>query len=75
MATSITPRHRNTAGSRDTDSPAARGEEDGPSVEPSGFGYLVNWHCNIEEDQQTIIRLIDAFVAQQRMAAVLAPVD
>lgn len=28
-----------------------------------------------EEDQQTIIRLIDAFVAQHRMAAVLAPAD
>lgn len=28
-----------------------------------------------EEDQQTIIRLIDAFVAQHRIAAVMAPVD
>ena len=28
-----------------------------------------------EEDQQTIIRLIGAFVAQQRIAAVLTPVD
>lgn len=28
-----------------------------------------------QEDQQTVIRLIDAFIAQQRIAAVLAPVD
>lgn len=28
-----------------------------------------------EEDQQTIIRLIDTFVAQHRIAAVLTPVD
>ncbi|MDQ4419543.1 hypothetical protein OOT33_03700 [Sphingobium sp. DEHP117] len=27
------------------------------------------------EDQQTVIRLIDAFIAQQRITAVLAPVD
>lgn len=28
-----------------------------------------------QEDQQTIIRLIDAFIAQQRIVAVLAPAD
>lgn len=28
-----------------------------------------------EEDQQTVIRLIDAFIAQQRVASAMAPVD
>jgi hypothetical protein len=27
------------------------------------------------EDQQTIIRLIDAFIAQQRVSSAMAPVD
>jgi len=28
-----------------------------------------------QEDQQTVMRIIDALIAQQRMASVLVPVD